>query len=88
MADMLTAWDQGCPLREGRGRCLHVPQVLWAVEGLVCQGGQLVHGEVFGHGSLLEHLVDYGAVQHLLRTAVKTLQTEETENVTWGWEKA
>jgi hypothetical protein len=32
--------------------------------------------------------VDYGAVQHLLRTAVKTLQTEETENVTWGWEKA
>ena len=54
--------------------------MLWAVEGFVCQGGQLLHGEVFSHGSLLEHLVDYGAVQHLLRTAVKTLQTEETEN--------
>ena len=25
--------------------------------------------------------MDYGAVQHLLRTAVETLQTEGTENV-------
>ena len=55
--------------------------MLWAVEGLVGQGGKLLHGEVLSHCSPLEHLVDYGAVQHLLRTAVETLQTEGTENV-------